>query len=118
MSDPEGREGEGLGSLNPIFICVGDGKEALGRKQSSWGVQGGGRGSGEAAGRREADLGVSSFLTSIRAAGLGSLVARGAGLINNEFAAPPPAAYKVTPPSSQLPPLDILSKATPLLRSP
>lgn len=49
------------------------------------GGAGGGGGSGEAAGRREADLGVSSFLTSIRAAGLGSLVARGAGLINNEF---------------------------------
>jgi hypothetical protein len=39
----------------------------------------GGRGSGEAAGKREDDLGVSSFLTSIRAAGLDSLVAWGAG---------------------------------------
>lgn len=76
-------------------------------------MQGGGGGSGEAAGRRQADLGVSSFLTSIRAAGLGSLVAWGAGLINNEFTPhinhPPPAACKVTPPSSQLPPLSKLS---------
>lgn len=45
-----------------------------------------GRGSGEAAGKQEDDLGVSSFLTSIRAAGLDSLVAWGAGLINNESA--------------------------------
>lgn len=70
---------------------------------------GGGRGSKEAAGRREDDLGVSSFLTSIKAVGLDSLVAWGAGLINNEFTPhtmlPLPAACKVTPPSSQLPPL-------------
>lgn len=61
---------------------------------------GGGRGSKEAAGRRENDLGVSSFLTSIRAVGLDSLVAWGAGLINNEFTphnAPPPSCLQGHP---------------------
>lgn len=83
-----------------------------------------GRGLEEAAGRREDDLGVSSFLTSIRAASLGSLVARGAGLINNEFTphAAPPASSKVTLPSSQPPPDSKLnnpsSAATTLTQSP
>lgn len=61
---------------------------------------GGVRGSEEAAGRREDDLGVSSFLTSIRAVGLDSLVAWGAGLINNEFTqhnAPPPSCLQGHP---------------------
>lgn len=76
-------------------------------EKRSEGYARGGRGSGEASGEREDDLGVSSFLTSIRAAGLDSLVAWGAGLINNESAPhnAPPAACKVTPPSSQLPPI-------------
>lgn len=75
-------------------------------------MQGGGGGPGEAAGRREADLGVSSFLTSIRAAGLGSLVARGAGLINNEFTphtTPPPSCLQGHPALYQLPALGKLS---------
>lgn len=44
--------------------------------------------------------GVSSFLTSIRAVGLDSLVAWGAGLINNEFTphnAPPPSCLQGHP---------------------
>lgn len=81
-----------------MFVCRWKGGSGKGTEQL--GVQGGGGGSGEAAGRREADLGVSSFLTSIRATSLGSLVARGAGLINNEFTphtAPTPSCLQGHP---------------------
>lgn len=77
-----------------IPVCGNRSGKVLQKGTEQLGVPGGGGGSGEAAGRREADLGVSRFLTSIRAGGQGSLVARGAGLINNKFTlntAPPPS---------------------------